>query len=359
MKKIIWSIVALALLVVFIGTAVFLYNKSQEAPVVYETTTPFITDIVRKTIATGKILPRKEIEIKPQVSGVVDQLFVEAGMTVAKGDLLARIELIPDMEHLNSAESQLEAALINFKNAEAEMLRQQQLFKQGLVSSFEFSKYDLQYQLQREAVRAAENNVALIKEGVSQQSGQVANLIKATVNGTVLDIPVKTGAYVIESNAFNEGTTIANIADMSDMVFEGKLDESEVGKVREGMALVLNIGALDGQTFSARLEYISPKGVEEDGSVKFAIRAAMLLDETTALRAGYSANADIVIERKDQVLAINEGNLIIEQGTTYVDLALGDQRYAKREVVTGISDGINIEIVSGLELGSEIKKLVK
>ncbi len=358
MKKIIWSLVGVGILVLFVGTAVFLYQKSQEVPVVYETTKPFVTDIVKKTIATGKILPRKEIEIKPQVSGVVDQLFVEAGDEVKKGDLIARIELIPDMEHLNRAESQLESAQISYENAESEVNRQKALVEKGLVSEVEYQKFVLQYQLQKEAVRSAENNVALIKEGVSKQSGKVANMVKATVAGKVLDVPVETGSFVIETNTFNEGTTIANIADMTDMIFEGKLDEAEVGKVHEGMPLILNIGAIDGERFDAELEYISPKGIEEEGAVKFEIRAAIQLPEDTSLRAGYSANADIVIEQKKQVLAVNEGNLVIEDGVTYVELSKGDQVFERKEIKTGISDGINIEVVSGLEESDEIKKLM-
>lgn len=358
MKKIIWSVIGVGILVLFVGTAVFLYQKSQEVPVVYETTTPFVTDIVKKTIATGKILPRKEIEIKPQVSGVVDQLFVEAGDEVKKGDLIARIELIPDMEYLNRAESQLESAKISFENAKSEMERQKSLVEKGLVSEVEYQKFVLQYQLQKEAVRSAENNVALIKEGVSKQSGKVANMVKATVAGKVLDVPVETGSFVIETNTFNEGTTIANIANMSDMIFEGKLDEAEVGKVHEGMPLILNIGAIDGQRFDAKLEYISPKGIEEEGAVKFEIRAAIQLSEDTSLRAGYSANADIVIEQKNQVLALNEGNLIIEDGVTYVEVSKGNQQFERKEIKTGISDGINIEVMSGLGEKDEIKKLI-
>lgn len=358
MKKIILSLVGIGVLASFVGTTIFLYQKSQEKPVIYEVVSPFRTDIVKKTVATGNILPRKEVDIKPQVSGVVDKLFVEAGTRVKKGDLIARIHLIPDMEHLNNAESQLEKAQINFRNADSDLQRQKQLFEKKLVSEFDFNKFQLDYELQEEAVRSAENNVALIKEGASKKSGQVSNLVRATVGGMILDVPVKEGAFVIETNTFNEGTTIANIANMKDMIFEGQLDESEVGKVRDGMTLLLDIGAVDGEPFGAELEYVSPKGIDDQGTIKFEIRAAISLDENNFLRAGYSANADIVLARKDQVLAINEGNLIIEEGKTFVDLEVSDQEFRRQEISVGISDGINIEVVSGLDEKAKIKKLV-
>ncbi|WP_027330597.1 efflux RND transporter periplasmic adaptor subunit [Marinimicrobium agarilyticum] len=356
MKKLLSIGTLVLLLGLFIGTTWFLYQKSQEAPVVYETDTPFRTDIVNKTVAIGTIVPRREINIKSQVSGVVDELYLNGGERIKEGDLIALIKLIPDMEHLNQARSQLESARINLRNAERELERQKSLFERKLISESNYNQFLLEYELRQEAVTAAENNVSLITEGATTSADQTSNRVRATSDGMVLDVPVKEGVFVIESNTFNEGTTIAIIADMTDLIFEGKVDESEVGKLREGMELVLNIGALEGETFPATLEYISPKGLEENGTINFEIRAAITLDESDFLRAGYSANADIILDEKQDVLAINEGNLLFEQGGTFVEVEVGEQQFEKRPVETGISDGINIEIVEGLSLEDKIKR---
>ena len=357
MKKFFLSILGIAILAVFIGTTFFLYQKSQEPPVVYETTTAFVANIVKKTVATGRIVPRKEVAIKSKVSGVVEEIYVEAGQPIEKGDLIAKIELIPDMAYLSQAESQLEKARINYANAQTELHQQEALYKSKLVSAFDFNKYQLQFELAVEAVEAAENNVALIRDGASKRSGKVSNLVRATAGGITLDVPVKEGTFVIESNTFNEGTTIASIANMDDMIFEGQVDESEVGKLQEGMPLELSVGALGESQYAASLEYISPKGNEDQGTIKFEIRAAVTLNKDNFLRAGYSANADIVLDRREQVLAINEANLIIEDNQSFVDLAIGEQQFERKKIATGLSDGINIEVISGLTKEDKFKKL--
>lgn len=357
MKTFFLSALAVAIVSIFVGTTVFLYKKSQQPPIVYETTHAFIADIVKKTVATGRIVPRKEIAVKSKVSGVVQEIYVQAGEPISKGQLIAKIELIPDMAYLSLAESELEKARITYENAEKELQQQRALFDSQLIPEFEFNKYQLQYHLAAEAVAAAENNVALIRDGASKKTGKVSNLVTATTSGTVLDVPVKEGTFVIESNTFNEGTTIASIANMDDMIFEGQVDESEVGKLREGMPLQLSIGALGDNQFHALLEYISPKGNEDQGTIKFQIRAAVTLDKDTFLRAGYSANADIVLDKREQVLSINESDLIVENSQSFVDLAVGEQKFERRKVETGLSDGINIEIVNGLTIEQAFKKL--
>jgi HlyD family secretion protein len=359
MKKFFLTLISLIIVVVFIGTAVFLYQKSQEKPVIYETATAFKTDIVKKTVATGSIKPRKEIEIKPQVSGVVDKLFVEPGDIVNKGDLIARIQLIPDMEHLSAAESRLESARINLQNAKLEYERQKVLFEDGLIGELTFKKFQLNYELQQEAVNAAEDTVDLIKEGATKKRGNIANLVRSTVEGMVLVVPVKEGTFVTETNTFNQGTTIANVANMQDLIFEGKLDESEIGKVQVGMDLILNVGAIPGRTFNATLEYVSPKGEDDQGTIKFEIKAAVKVEDDLFLRAGYSANADIVLDRREQVLAINEGNLITENGKSYVEVEVGPQEFERREIETGLSDGINIEVLGGIDENTKFKKLAQ
>lgn len=241
------------------------------------------------------------------------------------------------------------------QNSESEYNRQKKLFAQKLISESEYNKFLVSYNLQREALSNAENYLLLLKSGATKNSDKVSNLIPATVDGMVLDVPNKEGAFIVESSTFQSGTTLAALADMKDMIFEGLVDESEVGKLREGMELVLNIGALQGKPFTAVLEYISPKGVTDQGTIKFQIRAAVKLDKELFLRANYSANADIVLEKKEKVLAINEGNLIIEEKASFVEVETAPQKFEKREVKTGLSDGINIEIVSGLKSSEKIK----
>lgn len=359
MKKI-FSILLIVLFVVsFLGTGFFLFSKSQEPPQVFETVKPFYTDIIKKTVATGSITPRKEIALKSQVSGVVAELYVEAGDLVKQGQVVSKIQIIPDVVALNNAEMRLKSAIINFKNTEKEYERQKRLFQDSVIAEFNFNDYRLQYNLARQEVEAAENNLELVREGASKKAGSASNLVYATASGMVLDVPVEQGDFVIETNTFNEGTTIASVANMEDLIFEGKVDESEVGKIKPGMDLNLKIGALENAQINAVLKFISPKGIEEEGAIQFEIKADIINKEDIFLRAGYSANADIVLDKRDSVLAINEADLITEENKTYVEVETGEQAFEKREVKTGLSDGINIEILEGLEAGTEIKKQYK
>jgi HlyD family secretion protein len=355
MRKIIKWIVLGVIAVVFIGTLVFLYNKSNESPVVHTVDSPTRMTIISKTVATGKVIPRREIEVKAQVSGVVERLYVTAGQSVKKGDILARIALRPNMINVNTAEAQLLSARINLQNQAKDLDRYEKLRTQKVISESEYNQFRTNYDLQKEAVESAENALLLLRTGATKDSDKVSNMIPATIDGTVLDVPNKEGAFIVETSTFQSGTTIATLADMNDMIFEGLVDESEVGKLREGMELVLNVGALEGKPFSATLEYIAPKGVTDQGAIKFTIRAAVKLDKELFLRSNYSANADIVLDKRENVLAINEGNLILENGATFVEVQTAPQKFEKREIKTGLSDGIHIEVVSGLNEGEKIK----
>ena len=356
MKTIFKIFVGLVILAVFAGTLVFLYNKSRKKTVVYKTTTPVITSIIKKAVATGSIVPRKEIEIKPQVSGVVDQIHVEAGDSVNQGDLLARVKIIPDLVNLNQAESRLKKARIRLDDAKKSCDRSEKLFKKGIIAESELQEDELDYNTAQEEVVAAETNLELVKDGIAKTMGTTSNtLIRSTIAGMVLDVPVEEGNFVIETNNFNDGTTIATVADMGKMIFEGKVDESEVGKIKPGMDLILTVGAIEHESFHASLEYISPKGVEEKGAIQFEIRAKVKLKGSHFLRAGYSANADIVLDKRDNILAINESLLQFDSDKPFVEVAIGPQQFEKRSIQTGLSDGINIEIVSGLEKTDKIK----
>jgi HlyD family secretion protein len=356
MKKIFGVLAAIMVLASFFGAGYILIEKTIKPDQVYESRTPFYTDIVRKTVATGSITPRKEIDLKSQVSGVVEILYVEAGDIVKANDIIAKIKIIPNVVMLNNAEMRLKTALINFKNAQIEMERQHKLFSEKVISELEYNRYKLEFALREQEVEAAENNVELVKEGASKNTGTVSNIVRSTAGGMVIDIPVKEGSFVIESNTFNEGTTIAAVANMQDLIFEGNVDESEVGKIREGMILDLKIGALQDEKIKAKLEYISPKGVEVDGAIQFQIRAAVKLRDHLFLRSGYSANADIVLEKRENVLAVKESDIYFDDDKTYVDIEIGEAQFSKAEIEIGVSDGINIEILSGIAPEQKIKK---
>ncbi|MCG8476391.1 MAG: efflux RND transporter periplasmic adaptor subunit [Cytophagales bacterium] len=359
MKRALYIFIGLFFLAALGGTFYYLYDKAQEKPVVYSSVSPFKTNIVKKTVATGSITPRKEVAVKSHISGVVDKLFVEAGDLVKKNQLIARIKIIPNISSLNQAEARVKTATINFKNAKAEFKRNKNLFNQQVISQQEFVRYELEYQLRDQELETAKENLEIVKEGATKKKGSVSNLIYSTADGMVLEVPVKEGNFVIESNTFNDGTTLASIADMNEMIFLGKVDESEVGKIRQGMPLSLQVGAIQDETFEALLEYISPKGIDEEGAIQFEIKAEVRLKEGTFLRSGYSANADIVLEKRDSVLALQESNLIFddESDSVFVELEIGEQEFEKRLVKTGLSDGINIEILSGLKPKDKVKEL--
>ena len=358
MKKILKIFLLVVIIGAIGGTMFFLYQKSKKKPVIYEIKSPFMSDVIKKTVATGSVVPRKEIEIKPQVSGIVEEVYIEAGQEVKKGDLIARVKIIPNMVELNNAESRLNKAKINFEDAKLVYERQKKVFEQGVIPEAEFQQFRLSYMNAMEEQETAESNLQLIKEGVSKKSGTATNtLIRSTIEGMVLDVPVEVGNSVIESNTFNEGTTIASVADMGEMIFEGKVDETEVGKLKLGMPLILSIGAIEDEKYDAVLEYIAPKGKEENGAIQFEIKADVKLKENSFIRAGYSANADIVLDRKDSVMVISESLIKFEKegDSAYVEIETQPQVFEKRYIKTGLSDGVNIEVKDGVGMNDKIK----
>ncbi len=357
MKKFFKILLGLILIGVIGYTMYFLYQKSQTQPVIYETDSPVVIDIIKKTTATGSVVPRKEIEIKPVVSGIIDKLYVEEGEMVKNGDLIARIRIIPNMINVNNAKSRIEIAKINLEESKRNYDRQLGLFERGVIAKADFESYETAYKNSIEELETARETLELIQEGQTKNSGGETNtLVKSTIDGMILDIPVEIGYQVIEANNFNAGTTIANIADMSEMIFEGNIDESEVGKIKEGMPLILVIGAIEDVEFDAVLEHISPKGAEVNGAVQFEIEADVNLRDNQFIRAGYSANANIVLDRADSVLAISESLLLFEGDTVYVEVEIAPQEFEKRYIKTGLSDGINIEVLDGLSKDDKIKK---
>lgn len=361
MKRIFPLTILLFMLAAFAGTIWFLYQKSQQRPVVFKTQAPAVMDIVKKTVATGALVPREEIEIKPRVSGIVESLHVEPGQDVEKGQLIAKIAIVPDIASLNRAQAQVEAARISFESAKRELERQQNLFDRQVVSGAALEERRVAFELRKQELTAAQNNLEIVRRGATKKSKQTSDNteVRSTVAGTVLELPVKEGASVIESNTFNPGTTIAVVADMSDMIFQGEVDESEVGRLKEGMELGIKIGALDNQVLQGTLEYIAPKGMETEGVIQFEVKAAIKNagSDLPPLRAGYSANADIVLDRRTQVLAIEERLLQFgKDKKPYVEVEVAEQEFARRDIEVGLSDGIHIEVLSGLDKDTRIKQ---
>ena len=356
--KTFFRIFIIAIVVGIFGfTIYYLYGKSKDTPVIYETTNAFVApNIIKKTVATGSVNPRTEIDITPKVSGIIEDLYVEPGQMVSEGDVIAKVKIIPNMVNLNNAESRLNRAEISLENAKRRYERQKELYEDGVIPAAEFEQYELTYENAIEELSSARSNLELIQEGQTKSSGKTTNtLVRSTITGMVLDVPVEQGNSVIESNTFNAGTTIATIADMNEMVFEGKIDETEVGKIREGMPLILQIGAIEDIRFEALLEHISPKGVEENGAIQFEIKADVVLKNEQFIRAGYSANADIVLARVDSVLAVPESVIQFDGDTAFVEVETDPQVFERKIVELGLSDGINIEIVAGITEEDKIK----
>lgn len=341
--------------IIFIGTFVFLWSKSQPEVIEYEEVHPTFGTVSKSTIVTGKIEPRNEVNVKPQISGIITEILKDPGQKVAKGDVLAKITVIPDMGQLSSAESRLRLAEINLKQVETDFKRDENLYNQKLISQNDYEKSSQALKQAREEKSAAEDALQVVKEGFSKSNASASStLIRSTIAGVILDIPVKVGNSVINSNSFNDGTTIATIANMNDLIFRGNIDETEVGQLVEGMPMKITIGALQDVSFDAVLEYISPKATESNGANQFEIKAAVRVDGETKIRAGYSANAEIVLAKVENVVVVPESVLEFEGDSTFVLVPNGTEtdgmkNYDRKSVSTGLSDGVNIEIKSGID----------
>lgn len=360
MKKNFKYILMALVAVIFIGTFVFLYIKSQPQPEVYDEFTLQRMDIRKTTVVTGKIEPRNEVNVKPQISGIITEILKEAGETVQEGEVIAKVKVIPDMGSLSAAQSRLRLAEINRKQAQTDYDREKTLFDKGLVAADEYDKIAQALRQAREEVDAAQDNLEVVRDGVSKSNASASStLIRSTITGLILDIPVKVGNSVILANTFNDGTTIATIANMNDLIFRGNIDETEVGRLSTGMTMKITIGALQDLKFDARLEYIAPKATDQNGANQFEIKAAVNLpSNATNIRSGYSANAEIVLAEAKNVLAVQESAIEFDGDDTYVYVIKGEgdkQTYERRKVQTGISDGINIEIRSGVKPNERIR----
>ena len=337
--------------------AAFFVKTNNKSAITFETEKMFKTSIEKKTVVTGKVIPEDEVEITPQIQGIIDGIYVEEGDQVNNGDLLAKIKVVPNEQNLNSAEGRLANSRIILKNAKIEYERNKSLFKNGIISKQQFDNVVLNYNQAKLDVSNSKSDLQIIRLGSKGGSASANTNIRATVAGTVLEIPVEKGDQVIASNSFNAGTTVATIADLNKMIFEGKVDEAEVGKLVIGMPLEVNLGAVEDKSLKAKLKFIAPKGNEEQGAVQFKIEADLFLNDSIFVRAGYSANASLVLERKDSVMAISESLLQFDSKTEepYVEIEVGDQKFERKDIKIGISDGVNVEIITGISEDDKIK----
>ncbi len=355
MKKFGKYLVFILIALVVAGTFAYLFKRSRPQEIRYEELTAEVADIVKSTVVTGKVQPRDEVNVKPQISGIIAELYKEAGQPVKEGEIIAKLKVIPDMSSLSSAQSRVRLSEVNLKQARTNFDREKALYDKQLVSADEYDKVVQALRQAEEELKAAKETLEIVRDGVSSsnKSGS-STLIRSSVSGLILDIPVKVGNTVINSNSFNDGTTIATVADMDDLIFDGNIDETEVGRLSVGMPVKITVGALQDVVIDANLEYIAPKATESGGTNLFEIKASLQVPEGITVRSGYSANAEIVLQTAAQVLSIAESALQFDGDQTYV-YVLGDNGYERRDVKTGLSDGVNIEIKEGLSLGEKVR----
>lgn len=356
MKKVFKYLLIAILVILVIYATNFFITTNNQALVKYEVENPIKTAIENKSVATGKVVPEDQVEIKPQISGIIERVFVKEGDIIESGDLLAKIKVVPNEAALNSSIGRVNNAKIVLNNSQIEYDRNKTLFEKGIIAQQDFNAVDLRYNQAKQELKNAESDLQIIKLGTAGKGSTNTN-IRATVSGTVLEIPVKKGDQVIESNNFNPGTTVATIADLTNMIFEGKVDEAEVGKLEIGMPLQISMGAIDDQDFEAKLRFVAPQGIEDQGAVQFKIEANMVLDSTFFVRAGYSANASMILGKKENILAIKEALIQFDEETEdpYVEVEIGEQEFERRAIELGISDGIMVEIIDGLTEEDKVK----
>ena len=341
--------------VVFAGTFVYLFQRSRPKEALYEEQEAKVGDIVRSTVVTGKIQPRDEVNIKPQISGIISELYKEAGQMVKKDEIIAKVKVIPDMGALSSAQSRVRLAEVNLNQAKTNYNREKALYDKELVSADEYEKVLQVYNQAKEELAGAKEALEIIRDGVSSANASGSStLVRSTISGLILDVPVKVGNSVTQSNTFNDGTTIATVADMDDLIFDGNIDETEVGRLSTGMPVKISVGALQDLSFDAVLEYISPKATVNNGANQFEIKASVKIPSDVTIRSGYSANAEIVLDKADGVVTLPESAIQFEGEKTYVMIKEADE-YVRRDVETGLSDGINIEVKDGIKAGDMVR----
>lgn len=350
--------IGIAVLVLgFMFSMAYYIKTNSRSAITYETEKLSYETIEEKIVATGSVIPEDEVNIVPQISGIIDEIYVEEGEEVNEGDLLAKIKVVPNEQALNSAEGRVKTSRIILNNSKKEFDRNKKLFDKGVISEQEFNSIELRYNQDAQNLDNAMSDLQIIKLGSIGGSAATNTIVRSTVKGTVLVVPIKEGDQVIEANTFNPGTTISTVADLSKMIFEGMVDEGEVGKLSVGLPLKISLGAIEGKEYDAKLTLISPKGADVAGAIQFKIEGEVYLDDEFIVRAGYSANASIITDVKENVLAINEALIQYDNKSKkpFVEVEIGDQKFERREIEIGVSDGVYAEILSGVTETDNIK----
>ena len=341
----------------FLFSMAYYIQTNSRSAITYDTATLSTQTIEEKIVATGSVIPEDEVNIVPQISGIIDEIFVEEGDEVVAGDLLAKIKVVPNEQALNSAEGRVKTSRIILNNSTKEFERNKKLFNKGVISEQDFNSIELRYNQDQQNLENALSDLQIIRLGSVGGSALTNTNVRSTVSGTVLQVPVKEGDQAIEANTFNPGTTIATVADLNKMIFEGRVDEGEVGKLKIGMDLKISLGAIEEKEYDAKLTLIAPKGIEVAGAIQFKIEGDVFLDNEYVVRAGYSANATIVTNIKKDILSINESLLQFDNTTkkSYVEIQTSSQKFERRDIELGISDGVYAEVLGGVTEKDNIK----
>lgn len=374
LKKALYLLLGIIVAAAFLSVIAYLVKSNSQENEAFLTRTPIVQNMEDKVMATGKIVPREEIEIKPNMSGIVEKILVKEGDKVTAGQLIASIRIVPQVADVNGAMQQVNAANIGVSNAKTNLANQQQqfamqqkLYTQGVISKQEFLTAQQQFYTAQQNVKnanqqliTAQKGLQIARTGVTPELQSMATTqIRAKANGTVLEVPVKVGSQVIEANSFNPGTTIASIADLNSLIFEGEIDEAQAGKLKEGMPMNIVIGALQNKTFPGKVTMIAPKGTDENGTIKFPIEGDVLNPTNEYIRAGFSANGEIVLSSEKNALLVDESLIQYEKvkgkDQPFVEVKQANGSFKKVNVVLGASDGINVQIKSGISKNAEIK----
>mgnify|MGYP005725940927 FL=1 len=346
-----------AIILGFLFSMAYYIKTNSRSAITYETSKLSKQTIEEKIVATGSVVPEDEVNIVPQISGIIDEIFVEEGDEVVAGDLLAKIKVVPNEQSLNSAEGRVKTTRIVLNNSTKEFERNKKLFDKGVISEQDFNSVELRYNQDQQNLENALSDLQIIRLGSVGGSALTNTNVRSTVSGTVLQVPVKEGDQAIEANTFNPGTTISTVADLNKMIFEGRVDEGEVGKLKIGMDLKISLGAIEEKEYDAKLTLIAPKGIEVAGAIQFKIEGEVFLDDEYVVRAGYSANATIITDVKKDILSINESLLQFDNSTKkpFVEVQISGQKFERKDIELGISDGIYAEVLGGVSESDNIK----
>ena len=373
-KKAIYIILGLLFAVALFSGIGYLVKSNSKESEAFLTRKPSVQNMEDKVMATGKIVPKEEIEIKPNIAGIIDKILVDEGDRVEVGQLIATVRIVPNLSEVNNAQQnvsnqqlQISNAKLNVDNMRKQFEMQERLYKQGVASKQEFLNAQQQLYSTQQALRNAQQQLVTAQKALQiaktgstpELQGLATTQIRSKASGTVLEVPVKVGSQVIEANSFNAGTTICSIADLNSLIFQGEIDEAQAGKLKQGMDMNIVIGALQNKTFPGRLTMIAPKGKDNNGTIKFPVEGDVFNPNNEYIRAGFSANGEIVLNSQKNALLLDESLVQYEKKNgkdlPFVEVKQKDGKFKKAYVKLGASDGINVQILSGIDKNADVK----